>query len=120
LGEKFWGLKVAKCLSKRSDFFINARLHDDASTHACLQCLSEWLLSAYGEKVTLTVHPAPAGHGRKFRRLDLPEKPVIEASVSLVKTVERATTLGEGTVKVHTVEHVLSALAGLGVDNALN
>jgi UDP-3-O-[3-hydroxymyristoyl] N-acetylglucosamine deacetylase/3-hydroxyacyl-[acyl-carrier-protein] dehydratase len=72
-----------------------------------------------GEKVTLTVHPAPPGHGRKFRRLDLPEKPIIEASVSLVKTVERATTLGEGTVKVHTVEHVLSALAGLGVDNAL-
>lgn len=72
-----------------------------------------------GEKVTLTVHPAPPGHGRKFRRLDLPEKPVIEASVSLVKTVERATTLGEGTVKVHTVEHVLSALAGLGVDNVL-
>lgn len=72
-----------------------------------------------GEKVTLTVHPAPPGHGRKFRRMDLPEKPVIEASVSLVKTVERATTLGEGTVKVHTVEHVLSALAGLGVDNAL-
>jgi len=72
-----------------------------------------------GEKVTLTVHPAPPGHGRKFRRLDLPEQPIIDASVSLVKTVERATTLGEGSVKVHTVEHVLSALAGLGVDNAL-
>ena len=72
-----------------------------------------------GEKVTLTVHPAPPGHGRKFRRLDLPERPLIEASVSLVKTVERATTLGEGSIKVHTVEHVLSALAGMGVDNAL-
>ena len=72
-----------------------------------------------GEKVTLTIHPAPPGHGRKFRRLDLPETPLIEASVSLVKTVERATTLGEGSIKVHTVEHILSALAGMGVDNAL-
>jgi UDP-3-O-[3-hydroxymyristoyl] N-acetylglucosamine deacetylase / 3-hydroxyacyl-[acyl-carrier-protein] dehydratase len=72
-----------------------------------------------GQKVTLTVRPAPPGHGRKFKRLDLPEQPTIEAAVSLVKTVERATTLGEGSVQVHTVEHVLSALAGLGVDNAL-
>ena len=69
--------------------------------------------------MTLTVRPAPPGHGRKFKRLDLPEQPTIDASVSLVKTVERATTLGEGSVQVHTVEHVLSALAGLGVDNAL-
>lgn len=72
-----------------------------------------------GEKVTLTVRPAPPGYGRKFRRLDLPEQPLIDASVSLVKTVERATTLGEGSIKVHTVEHVLSAMAGLGVDNVL-
>ncbi len=72
-----------------------------------------------GQQVTLTVRPAPPGHGRKFKRLDLPEQPTIDASVSLVKTVERATTLGEGSVQVHTVEHVLSALAGLGVDNAL-
>src|SRR4051812_43247503 len=72
-----------------------------------------------GADVTLTLHPAPAGHGRKFRRADLPDQPTIDASIDNVKTVERATTLGEGAVKVHTVEHVLSALAGLGVDNAL-
>ncbi len=72
-----------------------------------------------GEKVTLTVRPAPPGHGRKFRRLDLPEQPVIDASIALVKTVERSTTIGEGSIKVHTVEHILSALAGMGVDNAL-
>src|SRR3954447_21347709 len=72
-----------------------------------------------GEEVTLTLHPAPAGHGRKFRRADLPDQPTIDASIDNVKTVERATTLGEGSVKVHTVEHVLSALAGLGVDNAI-
>src|SRR3954452_22137440 len=72
-----------------------------------------------GEEVTLTLHPAPVGHGRKFRRVDLADAPIIDAHVDNVKTVERATTLGEGAVKVQTVEHVLSALSGMGVDNAL-
>jgi UDP-3-O-[3-hydroxymyristoyl] N-acetylglucosamine deacetylase/3-hydroxyacyl-[acyl-carrier-protein] dehydratase len=72
-----------------------------------------------GQHVTLTVHPAPPGSGRKFRRKDLPDHPILDASIALVKTVERATTLGDGNIKVHTVEHVLSALAGLGVDNAI-
>lgn len=72
-----------------------------------------------GEKVTLTLHPAPVGHGWKFKRSDLADQPVIDAHCSHVKLVERATTLSEGAVKVQTVEHVLSALSGLGVDNAL-
>jgi UDP-3-O-[3-hydroxymyristoyl] N-acetylglucosamine deacetylase/3-hydroxyacyl-[acyl-carrier-protein] dehydratase len=72
-----------------------------------------------GEKVTLTLKPAPEGHGFKFRRIDLPDQPFIDADVSKVQTVERATTLAEGSVRVHTVEHVLSALTGMGVDNAL-
>ncbi len=72
-----------------------------------------------GEQVTLTLHPAPSGHGFKFRRSDLPDEPLVEAHVSRVRTVERATTLVEGNAKIHTVEHVLSALTGLGVDNAL-
>lgn len=72
-----------------------------------------------GEKATLTLHPAPVGHGWKFKRSDLPDQPVIDAHCSHVKMVERATTLSEGAVKVQTVEHVLSALSGMGVDNAL-
>jgi len=72
-----------------------------------------------GEKVTLTLHPAPPGHGRKFRRKDLPDEPTIDARIDHVKTVERATTIVEGNAKVHTVEHVLAALSGLGIDNAL-
>src|SRR4026209_1752785 len=72
-----------------------------------------------GEKVVLTLHPAPAGHGRKFKRNDLPDEPAIDATIDNVKTVERSTTIAEGSVKVHTVEHVLSALAGMGVDNCL-
>jgi len=72
-----------------------------------------------GENVTLTLLPAPENHGYKFRRTDLPDEPVIEARADNVKLVERATTIVEGNVKIHTVEHVLSALAGMGVDNAL-
>ncbi|HLB33458.1 MAG: UDP-3-O-[3-hydroxymyristoyl] N-acetylglucosamine deacetylase [Verrucomicrobia bacterium RIFCSPHIGHO2_12_FULL_41_10] len=72
-----------------------------------------------GSNVTLTLHPAPAGHGYKFRRMDLPDEPTVDAKVEHVKMVERSTTLIEGNVKIHTVEHVLSALAGMGVDNAL-
>ena len=72
-----------------------------------------------GQKVSLTLKPAPEGHGFKFRRVDLPDQPFISADVEKVQTVERATTLAEGSVKVHTVEHVLSALIGMGVDNAL-
>jgi len=72
-----------------------------------------------GESVNLTIHPAPPGHGFKFRRTDLPDQPIIEAAVANVRTVERATTLVEGSAKIHTVEHVLSALTGLGADNAL-
>lgn len=72
-----------------------------------------------GEKVTLTIKPAPEGHGFKFRRVDLPDQPFIPADVEKVQTVERATTLAEGSVKVHTVEHIISALTGMGVDNAV-
>jgi UDP-3-O-[3-hydroxymyristoyl] N-acetylglucosamine deacetylase/3-hydroxyacyl-[acyl-carrier-protein] dehydratase len=72
-----------------------------------------------GEKVTLTIKPAPEGHGFKFRRVDLPDQPFILADVDKVQTVERATTLAEGSVKVHTVEHIISALTGMGVDNAI-
>ncbi len=72
-----------------------------------------------GERVTLTLHPAPAGHGFKFRRSDLPDQPTIDVCLANVKTVERATTIAEGGVKIHTIEHVLSALTGMGVDNAL-
>ncbi|MEM6911474.1 MAG: bifunctional UDP-3-O-[3-hydroxymyristoyl] N-acetylglucosamine deacetylase/3-hydroxyacyl-ACP dehydratase [Verrucomicrobiota bacterium] len=72
-----------------------------------------------GETVTLTLKPAPCGHGIQFQRIDLEDQPLIAAHVSKVQTVERATTLAEGSVKVQTVEHVLSALTGMGIDNAL-
>ena len=72
-----------------------------------------------GEKVSLKLQPAPVDHGIKFKRKDLADEPVVEAKIDNLKTVERATTIGEGSVRVHTVEHVLAALAGMGVDNAI-
>jgi UDP-3-O-[3-hydroxymyristoyl] N-acetylglucosamine deacetylase/3-hydroxyacyl-[acyl-carrier-protein] dehydratase len=72
-----------------------------------------------GEKVTLRLQPAPVDHGIKFKRKDLPEEPTIDAKIDNLKTVERATTIGEGAMRVHTVEHILSALAAMGVDNAI-
>ncbi|MDB6147118.1 MAG: lpxC [Spartobacteria bacterium] len=72
-----------------------------------------------GEKVTLKLHPASVDHGVKFKRKDLQDEPTIDAKIDNLKTVERATTIGEGSVRVHTVEHVLSALSAMGVDNAI-
>lgn len=72
-----------------------------------------------GEKVTLTIQPAADNAGVKFRRIDLEDKPFISALAEKVQKVERATTISEGGVNVHTVEHVLSALSGMGVDNAI-
>ena len=72
-----------------------------------------------GEKVSLKLHPAPVDHGIKFKRKDLQDEPTIDARVDNLKTVERATTIGEGPMRVHTVEHVLAALSAMGVDNAI-
>src|ERR1700692_2173533 len=72
-----------------------------------------------GEKVTLKLHAAPTDHGIKFKRADLQDEPTIDAKIDNLKTVERSTTIGEGSVRVHTVEHVLSALSAMDVDNAI-
>src|SRR5213082_3671744 len=72
-----------------------------------------------GEKVTLKLQSAPVDHGIKFKRKDLADEPSIDANITNLKMVERSTTIGEGSVRVHTVEHVLSALSAMGVDNAL-
>lgn len=67
----------------------------------------------------MTILPAPANTGVRFRRVDLEGKPEIEARVENVSETNRSTTLAKGNVKVHTVEHVLAALAGYGIDNAI-
>src|SRR3954469_22530892 len=70
-----------------------------------------------GSKVALRLLPAPANHGLVFARVDLPGRPVIRVSSEFVTDTSLATTLGHGQAKVATVEHLLAALSGLGIDN---
>src|SRR5438477_1666317 len=72
-----------------------------------------------GGKVSLKLHTATVDNGIKFKRKDLPDEPIIDAKIDNLKMVERATTIGEGSVRVHTVEHVLAALSAMDVDNAI-
>lgn len=72
-----------------------------------------------GEPVTLTFNPAPDNHWYKFQRTDLEGQPIIEADADLVVDTSRGTTLEKNGVRVHTTEHVLAALMGLGIDNCL-
>jgi UDP-3-O-[3-hydroxymyristoyl] N-acetylglucosamine deacetylase len=71
-----------------------------------------------GRPVHVTIQPAGANHGLRFVRADLPGKPEILAHYTRVVDTTRATTLGEGGFTLSTVEHLLAALRGLGVDNA--
>lgn len=72
-----------------------------------------------GLEVNLEIHPAADHHGYKFQRIDLDGKPIIKADVDFVVSTERGTTLEQNNAKVHTTEHVLAALYGCQVDNAL-
>jgi len=72
-----------------------------------------------GEEVHLTVKPAPEDHGILFKRTDLYGKPELRPLIDLVDDLVRSTTIADGHAKVHTIEHVLSALNGCNVDNVL-
>ncbi|MGC6424251.1 MAG: bifunctional UDP-3-O-[3-hydroxymyristoyl] N-acetylglucosamine deacetylase/3-hydroxyacyl-ACP dehydratase [Lentimonas sp.] len=72
-----------------------------------------------GEEVQLTIKPAAENHGIVFKRTDLYGKPELKPVIELVEDLVRSTTIADGHAKVHTVEHVLSALHGCGVDNVL-
>ena len=72
-----------------------------------------------GINVDMTLKPANPGFGFQFQRVDLPGMPIIKADCDLVTDTSRGTTLELGDAKVSTVEHILAALVGLGVDNCL-
>lgn len=72
-----------------------------------------------GVNVDLTLRPANPGFGLQFQRIDMPGQPLIPADCDLVTDTSRGTTLENGGAKVSTVEHVLAALVGMGVDNCL-
>jgi UDP-3-O-[3-hydroxymyristoyl] N-acetylglucosamine deacetylase len=70
-----------------------------------------------GQEVNLTLKPADEGFGIKFVRVDLPGSPIIESNTSMVVDTQLATTLGYNGYRISTVEHLLAALSGMGIDN---
>jgi len=72
-----------------------------------------------GDAVHMTFKPAPVNHGIVFKRMDLHGHPELKPRVDQVTDLVRATTIQVGHAKLHTVEHVLSALSGCGIDNVL-
>ena len=70
-----------------------------------------------GKQVTLRFVPAKEGSGIFFQRVDLPNKPIIPATIEYVLDTSRSTTIGIGNVRVHTVEHVLAAVKAYDIDN---
>ena len=72
-----------------------------------------------GKVSRITVSPAPVGYGIRFRRTDIGEDAVIDAVAENVSSTARSTTISKGDMSVMTIEHLMSALTGMGVDNAL-
>ncbi len=72
-----------------------------------------------GRITKMTINPAPADTGIRFRRTDIGSDAYIDALAENVTCTARSTTISQGTASVSTIEHVLSALTGMGVDNAL-
>src|SRR6185436_5698875 len=72
-----------------------------------------------GEMATMVLKPANPGFGLQFSRTDLPGSPVIKADCDLVTDTSRGTTLESNGAKVSTIEHILAALVGMGIDNCL-
>ncbi|RKX20005.1 MAG: UDP-3-O-[3-hydroxymyristoyl] N-acetylglucosamine deacetylase [Candidatus Zixiibacteriota bacterium] len=72
-----------------------------------------------GNNTRITFRPAPPDSGVTFVRTDIPGSPAVIADIDHVVDISRGTTLAKGKAKVHTVEHVLAALAGLQIDNMI-
>jgi UDP-3-O-[3-hydroxymyristoyl] N-acetylglucosamine deacetylase len=72
-----------------------------------------------GQRVELTLRPAAPDTGIVFRRVDLPEPVDIPVSATAVSDTRLASTIARGGAKVHTIEHLMSACAGLGIDNLI-
>ena len=72
-----------------------------------------------GRVAKMTINPAPADTGIRFRRTDLGEDAYIDALAENVSSTARSTTISCGDASVSTIEHVMSALTGMGVDNAI-
>jgi UDP-3-O-[3-hydroxymyristoyl] N-acetylglucosamine deacetylase/3-hydroxyacyl-[acyl-carrier-protein] dehydratase len=72
-----------------------------------------------GLNICITFHPAPDSHGYKIKRIDLEDKPVIDALAENVVNTQRGTVVGKNNVQVSTIEHAMAALYAAGIDNCL-
>lgn len=72
-----------------------------------------------GFEVTMTIKPANVGMGYRFQRIDLPEQPIVKADADLVVDTSRGTTIEQNGARISTIEHLLAALVGCHIDNAL-
>lgn len=72
-----------------------------------------------GKVASITIQPAEENHGIRFKRIDLEKMPTVNADVGKVSSTNRSTSLKSGEAEVMTVEHLLSALSGLGITNVL-
>ncbi|SVE19708.1 uncharacterized protein METZ01_LOCUS472562, partial [marine metagenome] len=72
-----------------------------------------------GVECSMTFVPAKEDFGIKFQRIDLEDKPIIEADVNLVSSTNRGTTIKKNGVSIHTTEHVLAAITGAQIDNLM-
>src|SRR3989338_2817383 len=75
-----------------------------------------------GNKAKVCFKPAEANSGIKFIRVDLPQSPAIAADITSVfidREIPRCTSIGNGTAKIYTIEHLMSVLCGLGIDNLI-
>lgn len=72
-----------------------------------------------GLNLTVTFLPAPANHGYKIQRIDMPSQPIMDAVAENVVDTQRGTVLGKGEMRCSTVEHAMAALYALGLDNVL-
>jgi UDP-3-O-[3-hydroxymyristoyl] N-acetylglucosamine deacetylase len=104
---------------------MGGKIHAPTSSYPMLrQRTFKSLISASGvglhtgQKVRITLRPAPVDTGIVFRRVDLASPVEVPARAELVGEARLASTLVQGEVKIHTVEHLMSALGGMGVDNA--
>jgi len=92
-------------------------LHRQRTVKTAVSCTGIGLHS--GKLVRLGIKPAPFDHGIVFERVDLAGRPRIKVSSGLIHSSDHATTIGTNGVRVSTVEHLMAAFYGLGIDNAL-
>ncbi len=116
-GKKGTGLAQAECATRTdATAEIDGMTHLDQRTlRQPVSCTGTGLHS--GAAIELTLKPAPVNHGIVFVRTDLPNPVEIPARAEFVVDTQLATTIGRGAARVATIEHLMAALAGLGIDN---